>query len=180
MSDSTKKNLVFRHTVLWGVVLGITSAVFYMVVYFTDQMANSLVGWLLYPILAVICILCVNKYRTKYSGGYVSLGKAFIISYLPFFYGLIVNGCYQLIFMSFILKPEYINSTIDKTATKLRTQGLAEHQIQKSVQISRYIFEHPLAAVGITALMFAFAGAIISVIVAAICRKDDTREVTAA
>ncbi len=166
-------NYFVKHTLYSGIVLGLTSIVYYVVTYLTDQMANPLAAWLLYPILFAISLTSVFHYRKKYSGGFLTFQRAFTVCYLPYLYSFLINSIYQLFFMSRLMTPAYIDKVINQTRARLQAKGMSQLQIDYSAKISRFFFERPMWALVVAFLSFVFVGAIISVIIAAICRKDN-------
>ncbi len=168
-------NNFFRHTLYTGIVLGVVCIIYYLLIYLTNQMANQWVAWMLFPFLFVISAVAVFYFRKKYSGGFLSFSRGFNLSYLPYLYGFIMNSVFHLLYMQRIMTPDYVNKIIEQTTTKLKAQGLNQKQIDASATVTRFFFEHPMWGIGISLLSFALMGAIISVILAAVARKENEK-----
>ena len=158
-----------RVALKWGVVAGVASMVFTTILYMSGQAANPAFGWLGFIIPIVTIFLAMKEFRTE-NGGYMSYGQGLGIGALLSAISGFISSTYAYIY------NEFIDSTVrqqimDKVREDMESKGMSDEQIESALEISsKYSTPGYTFIFGILGAIL--LGVIISLIIAAIMKKD--------
>ena len=155
-----------------GVILGIVSIVFSLVLYATGSHLKP--HWSTSIINAVIFIgaivLGIKQYKAA-NGGFLSWGQGVKIGVGVSVLGGLIVVIYNYLFMNFI-EPDFMSQMMEIQNQAFLDQGMTEEQIEAANEMTKS-FQGPtmIAALGI--IGYAIGGFIVAAIVAAIMKKSE-------
>jgi len=159
-----------KKSAIWtpAIIIALISIVYGLVLYFAHQMDNKSLGWIGYLIFIVaICIAC-NQYSRSFNGN-VTFGNVFG-------YGFKVSAAVALIMIVWtvlmfkVIFPDLQDELMQKQAAEMVKKGMSQDQIDKGMQMVNKFFM--VFMIGGAIVMYAFLGAIASLIGAAIAKKN--------
>jgi ABC-type multidrug transport system fused ATPase/permease subunit len=166
------KPSMLQHTMSWGAITGIILIVYSLILYLAHQTYNQVLGLLSYILLIAGIIVGSIAYRDKILGGFISYKDAFLAGLLITIFAGILSSFFSFILIRFI-DPGVIEQSIAQTEEKLINRGLSEDQIELAMEKSKEFIGSPLMVL-VGLLSFAFIGTIISLITAAIVKKESS------
>jgi len=164
------KPSLFQHTMIWGAITGIILIVFSLVLYLVHQSANQALGYLSYVLLIAGIIIGSIAYRDKVLGGFISYKDAFVTGLLITIFAGILSSFFSFILIRYI-DPSVMEQSIAKAEEKMINRGMSEDQVELAMEKTKEFMGSPLMVL-IGLLSFAFIGTIISLITAAIVKKE--------
>lgn len=164
------KPSLFQHTMTWGAITGIILIVYSLVLYLTHQTANKALGYPSYVLLIAGIIIGSIAYRDKILGGFISYKDAFVTGLLITIFAGILSSFFTFILIRYI-DPSVVDQILAQAEEKLITKGLSEDDIEMAMEKSKEFIGSPVMVL-IGLLSFAFIGTIISLITAAIVKKE--------
>ena len=164
------KPSLFQHTMTWGAITGIILIVFSLVLYLVHQSANQALGYLSYILLIAGIIIGSIAYRDKVLGGFISYKDAFVMGLLITVFAGILSSFFSFILIRYI-DPSVMEQAIAKAEEKMMNRGMPEDQVELAIEKTREFMGSPLTVL-VGLLSFAFIGTIISLITAAIVKKE--------
>ena len=164
------KPSLFQHTMTWGAITGIILIVFSLVLYLVHQSANQALGYLSYVLLIAGIIIGCIAYRDKVLGGFISYKDAFVTGLLITIFAGILSSFFSFILIRYI-DPSVVEQSIAKAEEKMISRGMAEDDIELAMEKTKEFIGSPLMVL-VGLLSFAFIGTIISLITAAIVKKE--------
>lgn len=171
--DSTQRKNpnVFQFTLKWALILGLTEIFFSLILYLTNNSDNSSLGWIMYVIMGVVSFMAVKNFRDKELNGFISFGKGFSIGFQTIFYAGILTTIYTYIFFKYI-DPAMIDHMLQLAETRMIEKGMPDDQIEAGLKYSKMFMTPGMMAIwGLVGSTI--VGAIVSLIIAAICRKEN-------
>jgi hypothetical protein len=164
----------FKYIISWGLLMAVAGIVYSLILYYSGQMFNMPLVYSSSLILGIITFIAVKRFRDNRLGGYISFQKAFTIGFMAIvFAGVIEVTFSQLVFLKYIAPDAREKALIHSKQQMIEQGKLTEEQIDATMKVSKTI-QNPVLLAIIGILTSAFMGAIISLIVAAICKKEDT------
>ncbi|MBP1668139.1 MAG: hypothetical protein H6Q21_505 [Bacteroidetes bacterium] len=164
------KPSLFQHTMTWGAITGIILIVFSLVLYLVHQSANQALGYLSYVLLIAGIIIGSIAYRDKVLGGFISYKDAFVTGLLITIFAGILSSFFSFILIRYI-DPSVVEQSIAKAEEKMINRGMSEDDVERAMEKTKEFMGSPLMVL-IGLLSFAFIGTIISLITAAIVKKE--------
>lgn len=165
-----KKTSLFSHSLLWGAILGIILVVYSLILYFLDQSTNKGLGYVTWIIIIVCLFYAMKSYRDSVNQGTLSYGNAFVIGLLVAIIAGFISSVFTYIQFRFI-SPEIIDKMLQMTEDKLMSKGMSDDMIEKSIEMSKK-FMTPIIMSIMGFIMTVIIGGILSLIIAAIAKKD--------
>jgi hypothetical protein len=165
-----KKSSLLQHTMTWGAITGIVLILYSVILYIANQTDNRALGYLSYVLLLAGIIVGSYAYRDKVLGGKISYQQAFLTGLLITVFAGILSSFFSFILVRYI-DPGVIEQIVAKTEEKLLNKGLNEDQIEMAIEGTRKFMGSPLMVV-VGMISFAIIGTIISLITAAIVKKE--------
>jgi len=164
------KPSLFQHTMTWGAITGIVLIVYSLILYLAHQTYNQALGFLSYILLIAGIIIGSIAYRDKVLGGFISYKDAFVTGLLITIFAGILSSFFSFILIRYI-DPSVVEQSMAKAEEKLIARGMSEDDIEMAMEKSREFMGSPLMVL-VGLLSFAFIGTIISLITAAIVKKE--------
>jgi len=164
------KPSLFQHTMTWGAITGIVLIVYSLILYLAHQTYNQALGFLSYVLLIAGIIIGSMAYRDKVLGGFISYKDAFVTGLLITIFAGILSSFFSFILIRYI-DPSVVEQSMAKAEEKLIARGMSEDDIEMAMEKSREFMGSPLMVL-VGLLSFAFIGTIISLITAAIVKKE--------
>ncbi|MCF8255944.1 MAG: DUF4199 domain-containing protein [Flavobacteriales bacterium] len=158
-----------RHAMNWGAVLGLLLIMFSVTLYLLGMSESNAVGLTYGLMIGVICYGIVQ--RRKHQEGFITYGEGLATGTAIAFFGGIISAFYAFIHMSFI-DTEQLARLLVKMEDQLFEQGLPTSQVDMMMGIYEKIFK-PVPMFFMTIISSAFTGFIISLIAAAVFKKND-------
>lgn len=170
-----KKNTsVFYNGLIWGLILGFVSIIFSVVLYMLDQFGNQSLGYIGMAISLVIMIFGMRSYRDQVLGGVMPFGQAFGFGVIAFVVSGVLTSIFSYILFT-VIDPELLSKIKDMAIEKAmeKSGGRAPVEaIEEGMEMMSFMFK-PLWMAVMGLVGSGFMGAIISLILAAIFKKDE-------
>lgn len=171
----TKPRTLFNNSLIYGLLTAAVSIVFSILTYILDVPFKSPVMYFSFVILLAGILYGTFQYRNVNLGGYISFGKAFLSGFLIVITASILSSLYTYIFLTFI-DPGYLEKiiqvTMEQTEAKMAEKGVPADQMEPALAMTRK-FMNPAIMTVMGILSSALFGAILSLISAAIIKKED-------
>lgn len=156
--------------VVKGVIITLLLIVFGLVIYFTNQIGNSTIGYLQYVILVAGIIWSCVSYAKQMNGN-VTFGNVFGHGFKTTAVAAALLAVYTFIAVKFLF-PDIVDQSLEIAKKKMQESqpNMSDDQMQQSLDMVRKFFI-PFAIGGIL-FGFAIIGAISSAIGAAVAKKN--------
>lgn len=176
-----KKQSLLQFTLTYGVILGIVSIIFSLIMYIAGYIPYSgkrmlLTGLISLAIIIIFVSRGMKTYRDKMLDGNISYGQAFLVGFLIVFFSSILAGIYGLIFNT-IIDPDYMNRVMEATKNwtydMMNNMGAPDANIEETMDKieKQQANATPVKQFFQGILMSTIFGTIISLIVAAFTKK---------
>lgn len=171
LDSPQQESSVLKSILTWALILGLAEIVFSLILSLTNQFENRTLGWVMYIIMGTIAYIAVRKIRNQELNGFVSFGKAFGMGFQIIFYAGIIATVYTFFYFKYI-NPEMINQMLQTAEQRMIERGMPDDQIEAGLKYSRMFMTPGMMAMwGL--IGSAITGAILSLIIAAVCRKEN-------
>jgi len=169
-NEEFEKATVKQVSIKWGIISGIVSIAFFMIIVLADMVGNSSVSWLGMIPFIIILFLAHNEFK-KDGDGFMTYGQGLGIGAFVAGVGAVISGAFSYIYTKFIV-PDFNEQLMDKMVEMWEEQGLTDDQIEvASSMLSK--FQNPELAFVIGIVGAIFFGFLISLIIAAITKKNN-------
>jgi drug/metabolite transporter (DMT)-like permease len=155
----------------YAIITALASFIFSIIIYATHMYLNSWIQWIGLVILLVGLIFVVRERRDKDLNGYITFGEAFSIGFL-FCMVLSVFSVLINLLMTQVIAPDMMAEILKNTEQQMIDKGMPDDQIEMAMKYTR-MFTTPMAQAIVGIIFTAFFGAILSLIVAAIFKKNN-------
>jgi len=153
----------------WALISAVTSIVLTFVYQFLNIAQDSPTRYLsMLPFIAFI-VMAQIEYK-EVLGGSITYGKAFSTGFRVALFGGILAAIFMYFYVSFI-NTEFINQMMEAQRAKLVDKNMSDEQIDQAMKMTSKMMS-PIMISFFAAVGSAFMGALISVITAAIVKKD--------
>lgn len=164
------KKSAFSTALKYAIITALAMFIFSIILYITGMYLNSNVNLLTYIIMLAGLVFAVKDRRDKDLGGMISFGEGFKTGFLFCMITGVITVVFSLIMMNFIA-PEMMGEILKKAETDMINKGLPDDQVEMAMEWTRK-FTSPIWITIWSLVSTAFFGAILSLIVAAIFKKD--------
>ena len=173
------KNVNFLSIVLKnGLLLGLASVAFNVVLYvtdllYTDSTLMGILTWLVATAISVVFIIMAIEQYKKANEGFLSIGEAIKVGVVVAVIAGVIGAIYQVIYTT-IIDPDYYEKVVEVTMKKMSgiTSNFTEEQMEE-FQDKMYANKPSIASSFSTSIVFsAIGGLIISAIVGAVKKKE--------
>lgn len=154
----------------WGIILGLVSIVYSVILYMVDQVFNQTLGYLSILILIAGLVISVKSYRDNVLEGEITFGKAFGFGVLVALVSAVLGAIYNYLLYT-VIDPDLQKKMLEMAAEKMLEQGMPEGQIDQALEITKR-FMSPVFTSIIAVFSGTLFGTIISLVVAAIFKKE--------
>lgn len=174
------KSSLLKNAINGGLLLGLISIVFSVILYVLDIMPVGISKGLSVLAISLLIYFFVifyssKSYRNNILGGYISFGQAFVFGLLVAVFAAILSAVYSYIFNA-LIDPEYaaklVGATKDWTESFFESKGLPEASIAEALdKIDSKGIPSAFKSTWQALIFGTIFGAIISLITAAIVKK---------
>ena len=177
-----KKQSLLHFTMTYGIIMGIVSVIFSLILYMTGFMPYNikrtlLVGLISLIIKIVFIVTGTKTYRDKILNGTISYWNAVVVGLLIIVFSAILSSFYSLIFNLYI-DPEYINKVTEASKNwwydYLNRIGAPDYQIEDMMNKldEQMASNTPIKSFFQGLYMSAIFGLIVSLITSAFIKKN--------
>ncbi|WP_430810282.1 MULTISPECIES: DUF4199 domain-containing protein [unclassified Carboxylicivirga] len=166
----TQKPSVVKNAMTYGLYLGVVSIVFTLIIYLAGLLGNKAIGWLSVAISIGVLAWAMINFRDKQNGGYLRYGQGVGLGTLTMFFGGVISGVFTFILYKFI-DPGIVEQLVAQAMEEAMAQGTPDAQLEMAEKMIR-MFTSPNAILIMSIVGSPFMGAIISLILAAIFKKE--------
>ena len=168
-SSASYQSVVFKYggiAAMIGIAIGL---IMYMadMVDPSDSTISSIVQLLVF---VGAIVLAIKEHREDDLGGYISFGRAFTVGILTTLFLAVINAIWTYIFMGFIA-PDMVDMIMEAQMQAMADSGMGEDEIEQAMEITKGFMSPGMISV-MSIFGSLFMGAIISLIVAAIMKKN--------
>ncbi len=166
-----KKNTsVIYNGLIWGLIIGFAGIIYNVILYMLDQNLNQALGYVGILITLVLLILGIRSFR-DIRGGVLPFGPAFTFGIVAVVVSGVIGTIYGYILWT-VIDPDILTKMQELQMEKMLERGLPEEAVNQAMNMtSRFMKPGLMAAMGLAGSLF--FGAIISLIVAAIFKRDE-------
>ena len=173
------KNVNFLSIVLKnGLLLGLASVAFNVVLYvtdllYTDSTLMGILTWLVATAISVVFIIMAIEQYKKANEGFLSIGEAIKVGVVVAVIAGVIGAIYQVIYTT-IIDPDYYEKVVEVTMKKMSgiTSNFTEEQMEE-FQDKMYANKPSIVSSFSTSIIFsAIGGLIISAIVGVVKKKE--------
>ena len=173
------KNVNFLSIVLKnGLLLGLASVAFNVVLYvtdllYTDSTLMGILTWLVATAISVVFIIMAIEQYKKANEGFLSIGEAIKVGVVVAVIAGVIGAIYQVIYTT-IIDPDYYEKVVEVTMKKMSgiTSNFTEEQMEE-FQDKMYDSKPSIASsFSLSIVCSAIGGLIISAIVGAVKKKE--------
>ncbi len=169
-NEEFEKVTVKQVAIKWGLISGVVSIAYFMIMNYADLIGNSWASWL--GIVPFIVILFLAHIEFKNDGdGYMSYGQGLGIGAFLAGVSALLSGAFTYVYTKFIV-PDYSQMMMDKMVEVWEEQGMTDQQIEVASSVMSK-FQNPELAFILGIVMGVLFGFIISLIVAAITKNNN-------
>lgn len=161
---------VWKANLVNGLILGLLSVVFSLVLWFLDLTFNKSLGYIFMVVEIIILYFLVKSYRDNFLHGIISFGQALGAGVVIFLYASVITSVFSAILYT-IIDPELMNKGLAATEEIYRQRGIPQEQIDMGLKMAAKVMK-PAISIPVTLITNMFFGLIMSLIVAAFVRKE--------
>ena len=154
----------------WGIILGLVSIVYSVILYMVDQVFNQTLGYLSILILIAGLVISVKSYRDNVLEGEITFGKAFGFGVLVALVSAVLGAIYSYLLYT-VIDPDLQKKMLEMAAEKMLEKGVPEGQIDQALEITKRFMSPVITSIG-AVFSGTLIGTIISLVVAAIFKKE--------
>lgn len=159
-----------KSALTYGLYLGLASIVFTLILYLTEMLGNSALGWISFIISIAILSWAMINFRDKQNGGVLRYGQGVGLGTLSMFFGGILSSIFTFVLYNYI-DPGIIDQLVNQALEEAMAKGTPEAQMEMVEKWTR-MFMNPTAMLIMGIIGSPIIGAIISLILAAIFKKE--------
>ena len=161
-----------------GILLGLASVAFTVLLYITDLLYTdstllAVITWLINIAISVVFIVMAVEQYKKANEGFLSIGEAIKVGVLVAVIAGVIGAIYQVIYAT-IIDPDYYDKVVEVAMKKMSgiTSNFTEEQMEE-FQDKMYANKPSIVSSFSTSVIFsAIGGLIISAIVGAVKKKE--------
>ncbi len=165
---TTKNQVIIKFSIIYALAnIGMA-----LILYILEVMDKSwMVSILSLAVNSAILFFAMKSRKNDTLGGFMSYGQGFGTGMLIMVFGGLITAVYTFVFYSYI-DPEFINKTLEISRTEMLKKDMSDEQIDQALEMSKK-FMSPVMMTVFAYLASLFIGLIISLILAAVIKKDN-------
>jgi hypothetical protein len=167
-----KKNpSILVNALNWGVIIGLISIVYSVILYMLNLMFNQALGYAGVIIIIVGLALAMKSYRDNVLGGVLPFGKAFGFGMLIIVVAALLGAIFTYLLYA-VIDTGLGEKLVEFTSEKMLKRGIPEAQLDVVLErAAKFQKPLPMAITGfITSIL---GGVVLSLIMAAIFKKEE-------
>ncbi len=161
---------VGKSALTYGLYLGLALVVYSLILYLAGLTGNKAAGWVTYLIMIGMLAFTMINYREKVNGGFLKYGQGVGLGVLTAVYGGVLSAIFSFILIKFI-DPGIVEQIVNQAMEEAMASGANEQALEMAEKMVR-MFTSPTAILLMGVVGSAFMGAIFSLILAAIFKKE--------
>jgi hypothetical protein len=169
-----KKNpSVLVNALTWGVIIGLISIVYSVILYMLNQSFNRALGYAGIIIIIIGLAIAMKSYRDNVLDGVLPFGKAFGFGVLI----VVVAGLLGAIFtylLYAIIDTGLQEKLVEYTRDKMLDKGVSEAQLNMILERAQK-FQKPVPLAIFGFIISCLGGTVLSLIMAAIFKKEEAQ-----
>lgn len=169
-----KNTSVFYNALIWGVIIGLLSIIYSVILYVMNQATNNTLGMLGIIILVAGLVIALLNYRNSVLGGYISFGTAFGFCVLVAVFATLISSIYGYIQLT-VIDPGLQDKVFETAMEKAMEKGATEDQLNDLEGITRRLMSPGFMMI-IGFVQIILASTVLSLIIAAIFKKNGPEE----
>ena len=160
-----------------GILLGLASVAFTVLLYitdflYTDSTLLAVITWLINIAISVVFIVMAVEQYKKANEGFLSIGEAIKVGVLVAVIAGVIGAIYQVIYAT-IIDPDYYDKVVEVAMKKMSAMANFNEEQLEEFQDKMYANKPSIASSFSTSIVFsAIGGLIISAIVGAVKKKE--------
>jgi|OpeIllAssembly_1097287.scaffolds.fasta_scaffold151157_2 hypothetical protein len=168
-----KKNTsVVLNALIWGVIIGLISIVYSVILYMLNQTFNRALGYAGIIIMIVGLAIAMKSYRVNILDGILPFGKAFGFGVLIVVFASLLGSIYTYLLYT-VIDPGLQEKMLEFAADKMLESGrVPEAQLDQALEFSKK-FMSPTYLTVSGFIFSCLGGTVISLIMAAIFKKEE-------
>lgn len=172
MNESALRPTILKYGLTGGLILSLQFLVFTIsgLAGSTSKSVGFLSGCISLVITIGLIIFAIKQHRDQVQEGYISLGQCVLIGTGVLVLAALISGVVSLIYTN-IIDPGYMERVAAKMEEAWEAQGLSEDQIEQAKKWTGFM-KNPFLTLATTLACYAIGGAIISLIVGLIMKKE--------
>jgi len=171
ITNVVSKPSVLNNAFKYGLYTSAAYIVVSLMLYILDLTTVTWLNYVIYLIMIAGIVLAMLNYRNKLNGGFIQFGDAFLTGLYISIITALVMTLYGWIYMTYI-NPDAAEQTLRLAEERLLQRGYPDEVIEKQMSMARKMMNTPIAYI-ISIIWSVVIGAVVSVIAAAIVKKND-------
>jgi len=167
--EQTNNSNLLRSTMTSGAILGVSLVIYSLILYMTNLMFITALGYVSYLIMIGGIVLAIKNYREQ-EQGFINYGRAVGVGMLTIAFAAIIVAIFVYLLYT-IIDPGLIEKSLEVARNKMAAKNLSDDQIETAINITKK-FMTPGFLVISTILGNAFMGLIFSLVIAAFMKKE--------
>ena len=165
-----KNTSVFMNALTWGIIIGLVSIVYSVILYMLDQVFNQYLGYVSIVILIAGMVLAVKSYRDNVLEGEIAFGKAIGFGVLVALFSAILGAIYNYLLYT-VIDPDLQQKALEFAAEKMLEKVVPESQLDQTMEFTKR-FMSPVVTSISAVIGGTIFGTIIALVVGAIFKKE--------
>jgi len=167
-----KNSSVVVNALIWGVIIGLISIVYSVILYMLNQTFNRALGYAGIIIMIVGLAIAMKSYRDNILDGMLPFGKAFGFGVLIVVFASLLGSIYTYLLYT-VIDPGLQEKILEFMADKMLESGrVPEAQLDQALEFSKK-FMSPTYLTVSGFIFSCLGGTVISLIMAAIFKKEE-------
>jgi hypothetical protein len=158
-----------RTALKWGVIIGIICIVGTTGINISGKIGNQTLGYVFYAIIAVGIYLAMNDFK-KENQGFMSYGQGLGLGVMKSVIVGLLTSSFSFLYNKFI-DPSIPDQMLNIAIKELEKKGTPDEQIDQMTDMLKIGFQPGVLFVSVV-FMYLFIGFVLSLIIAAILKKD--------
>lgn len=154
----------------WGLINGLISIIFFVVVDFAGQAGNQSLSWVGGIIFLVLLVFAHREFKND-GDGYMSFGQGLGLGTLIAVVSSAISSVFTFIYVSFI-NTNFIDTIRERSIADMEESGQSQAQIDQAMPFVE-MFTSPAALLIMGILMGVLFGFIISLVVTIFTKNQD-------
>jgi len=158
-----------RVALKWGAILGLVSIVYSLILFVTDMVGNSSLGFISILLSAGGMILAMREFRTL-NGGFMAYGQGLSVGTLTAGISGLLSSLFS-VFYTTVIDTGVMERMVNTTRDKLEESGLSDEQIEQQVKFIQ-MFQSPGLTFAFGVIGAVIFGFLLSLVISAIMKKE--------
>ena len=176
-STVSPRPVAMRYGLIWGLI-GILVGLLAHIMGWNDPadpnvMMSIILGLISFGVSVTMIVLAVKTHRDQELGGYMTFGRGFTTGILTTLFNAVITTIWMVVFFS-LINPDMFDMIEANMIEQWEEQGLDDEQIETAKGYAS-MFTGPVFMTIATFFGTLFWGAIISLVVSAVMKKDAPR-----